>query len=228
VANPSIKFNVNVIDKGLQDKIVEMSRATGKTVKEQTRLVMKGMVRDVINFTPPSSQKATGTSAKGAGETAIARDMGKLFIPVTLKGKGKEKWPDPHKLHHEAMQAAAGGKVATPTQRYHVDKAKLTSLRNVLKPHVGLLASGWVTAANSLGVSVPAWVARHSGSGRGTDLIITENEKQITMKVINHFPNTASALADQTKRLIAFAKKAAIGSMTRQLPYILKKNLAGR
>lgn len=224
MAAPAIKFNVTVNDSRLQAKIVQMSQATGKTVKEQTRLVMKGMVRDVVNFTPPSSQTSHGSSAKAAGEVAIVRDMKKLFIPVTLKGKRPEKWPDPHALHHEAMIEAGGGKVRTPTVKYHVDKAKLTSLKNVLRPGVGLMASGWVSAAQTLGASIPAWVARHGGS-RGSNLEITETNKKIIMRVVNHFPATASALAEQTQRLIAFAKKAAIGSMTRQLPFILKRNL---
>jgi hypothetical protein len=225
MAAPAIKFNVNVIDRGLQAKLAQMSAATGRTVKEETKTAMKGMVKYVMDYTPPGSQKGTGSAAKGIGEAAVARDMRKLFIPVTLKGKRKEQWPDPHSLHHQAMIAAAGGNVAAPARKYHVDKAKITSLKNVLRPHVGLIASGWATAAAQLGVAVPAWISRHSGSGRGTSLVVTESAGKISMRIVNHVPNTAAAIASQMQRLVFSAKTAAIGKLKRQLPYLLKKNL---
>jgi len=219
-----IKFTVRVNDTLLQRKIIQMSRATGRTVKDETRRTMKGIISDVIDFTPPSSQKTHGLAARAAGEVSIVRDMKKLFIPVTLKHKRPEQWPDPHALHHEAMVQAGGNPVRTPTVKFHVDKAKITSLKNLLRPNVGRMASGWVAGAQALGAPVPAWIARH-GTGRGSNLLVTESDTKIVMQVINHFPGTADKLAAQTQRLVAFAKKAAIGSLTRQLPYILKKNL---
>jgi hypothetical protein len=227
MAAPAIKFNVNVIDRGLQAKINQMSAATGRTVKEETKTVMKGLVKYIMDYTPPGSAQGTGSAAKGAGEAAIARDLGKLFRPVTLKGKRKEQWPDPHSLHHKAMIEAAGAKLHAPLVKYHVDKAKITSLKNILRPHVGLLASGWASGAATLGVPVPAWIARHSGAGRGTGLIITETANKITMRIVNHMPNTAGVIAAQVQRLILSSKIAAIGKLKRQLPYLLKKNNRG-
>jgi hypothetical protein len=222
MATPAIKFNVNIIDHGLQAKIAEMSNATGRTVKQETKTVMKGLVKYVMDYTPPGSQKGTGKVAQSVGEAAVVRDMRKLFNLVTLKGKRKEQWPDPHSLHHQAMIAAAGGDVIAPTRKYRVDKAKITSLKNVLRSHVGLVASGWAAGAEALGVAVPPWISRHGGAGRGTGLIITETANKITMRIVNHMPNTV--LAAQMQRLINSAKIAAIGKLKRQLPYILKKN----
>jgi hypothetical protein len=219
-----IKFTVAVDDSKLQDKILQMSLATGKTVREQSRVVMKGLITYVLQYTPPASAQAQGKAAQQAGEGAISRDLRKLFVPVTLKHKRPEKWPDVHALHHEAFQS---GKITTPPVRYHVDKAKLSALRNVLKTEVGLLASGWVPGAITLGVAVPAWILRHSGSGRGTNLQEIQTETRITLKVTNHMPATAGVIAAQTQRLIDSAKRAQINGMVRQLPYILKRNLAG-
>jgi hypothetical protein len=225
MATPTVKFNVNVIDRGLQAKIAQMSAATGRTVKEETKTVMKGMVKYVMDYTPPGSQAGTGSVARQKGEVAIVRDMRKLFIPVELKGKRKEKWPDPHALHHKAMIAASGGYVGTPTVKYRVDKAKLTALKVKLQSHVGLLASGWITGAQALGVAVPSWISRQGGSGRGTGLQVVETQGKISMRIVNHVPGTASAIAAQMQRLVTSAKTAAIGKLKRQLPHILKKNL---
>jgi hypothetical protein len=218
-----IKFNVNVIDSGLQAKILQMSRATGRTVKEETRTAMKGMVKYVMDYTPPGSQKGTGSAAKQIGEAAITRDMGKLFIPVTLKGKRPEKWPDPHALHRKAMAETGGAKLHRPLVQYYVDRAKITSLTNLLKPRVGMLAAGWRQGAETLGVAVPAWISRHAGSG--SPLLIAETANKITMGIVNHMPSTAAVIAAQTQRLVLSAKTAAIGKLKRQLPFILKHNL---
>jgi hypothetical protein len=222
MADQGIIFTAKVDDSQLQRKIAEVARASGKTVADEQRVVMKGIVRDVLTYTPPASQRAQGLDARRSGEASIVRDMKKLFIPVTLKGKRTEQWPNPHELHHRAF---ASGQIEAPLVKYHVDTAKLTSLKNVLRPHVGLLASGWARAAQTLGVSVPAWIARWAGAGRGTDLQVITSGTQIVLKVTNRMPNTAAAIAAQTQRLINFAKKAALGRLVRQLPYLIKRQM---
>jgi hypothetical protein len=217
-------FKATVNDSQLQAKIAQIARLTGRTIEEQERIVMKGMVRDVMNYTPPASQRAQGLDARRTGEAAIVRDMRKLFVPVTLKGKRPEQYPDPAALH---SQAFAGGAIRTPVQRYHVDRAKITSLKNALRLRVGLLSSGWSRAANTLGVPVPAWIDRWTNAGRGTDLQVIKTDTQVTLKVTNHMPATAADIAAQTQRLVNFAKKAALGRLIRQLPYLIKKQIRG-
>jgi hypothetical protein len=242
MAAAAIKFNVNVIDRGLQAKLAQMSAATGRTVKEETKTAMKGMVKYVMDYTPPASQRGQGNTAKAMGEVSVVKDMKKLFLPIVLGGEDvrgganihpafsggnrrTEKWPDPHQLHHAAVLAAGGGSIKAKRPKYRVDREKLTALKLQLQRGVGLLASGWIPGAKALGVPVPSWISRHAGSGRGTELIVTDSGGKITMKLTNHVPGTANAIAAQMQRLVQSAKTAAIGKLKRQLPYILKKNL---
>jgi hypothetical protein len=215
-----IKATVN--DVQLQQKIQEVARAANKTIEEQSRVVMKGLVRYVLTYTPPASQRAQGLAARATGEVAVVRDMKKLFRPVILKGKRPEQWPDPHALHHAAF---SGGTLRRPAKKFHVDKAKITALKTTLQKQVGLLSSGWARAAITLGVDVPAWVLRHAGSGRGTDLEVAQTQSRVSYRVTNHMPSTAGAIAAQTQRLVDSAKRAQLNGMIRQLPYLLKRNL---
>jgi len=224
MAEQGIKFSMTINDAQLVAKTQEMAAATGRTVAEQSRLTMKALVKIALTYTPPASQRTPmGKAAQGAGEVAIVRDMKKLFVPVELKHKRAEKWPDPHALHREAF---ATGKITTPLVRYRVDKAKLTALKTTLQSHVGLLASGWARAAQTLEVPLPAWVSRWAGSDRGTPLQMSQQKNKIFFKVTNHIPTTAEIIALQLIRLVQFAKKAQVNSMTRQIPYILKRNLS--
>jgi hypothetical protein len=84
------------------------------------------------------------------------------------------------------------------------------------------LASGWINAANQLGVPVAAWISRHGG-GRGSNIDIQETDERITMRVVNHFPDTAESEAAEMIRRIATLKTYAIGRLKRQLPFLLKR-----
>lgn len=242
-AAPSVQLKIiRVDDRVLRANIVQMARAAGKTVKEQTRIVFRGMLRDVINFTPPGSPGVTGIAAKKAGEVAIARDANRIgLVPVRIKGfriitqafgrpiapvrvatRINPRFDDPSAIHHARMLSKHGGKVTRGgKQAYYVDRTKYTSLLARLKVNVGSLASGWARAAVQLGVAVPSWIARHIGKGRGTECQILETENNISMRVVNHFPDTAAAEAAQVRRLIEFIRRAAIGRLKRQLPYVL-------
>jgi len=218
-----MQLTISVNDAQLVQKTAEMARATGRTIAEQSRATMKGILKYIITYTPPASAKAQGKAAQGAGQVAIVRDMKKLFYAVDFKGERTEKYPDPHALHRQAF--AGGGKMVAPTRRYHVDRAKLTALKTTLQRNVGLLASGWAPAAQTLDIPIPAWVARWSGSGRGTDLITRQQATKLTLEVTNHIPTEAGVIAAQLRRLVDFAKRAQLNSMIRQLPYILNRAL---
>lgn len=235
----------NVNDRQLQSAIVQMSRATGRTVKEETRTALKGMVRDALAYTPPASSSNTGKDAEKAGRAAIARDLramgfaprvlkghrtitmafGHPIKPVTVPTKENPKFVDPDAFHDARLGSKHGGKVTRGgAQAFYVSKQKFNAMITRLFNEIGRLASGWVAAADELGVPVPAWIARHGG-GRGTNVQVVEDENKITLRVVNHFPDNASGEAAEMIRRIAFLKTAAIGRLKRQLPYILGKNV---
>jgi hypothetical protein len=241
---PSIQLKViEIRDAELQRHIVQVARAAGKTVKEETRTVFKGMVRDAIIYTPPASQGARGKSAQRQGEAAISRDLKRMgFAPIQLKGyrtitqafgrpikpvrvKTKEnpKFAEPDVFHLARLAAKSGGKVSRGrAQAFYVSKARFNAMVRRLYAEVGRLASGWINAANQLGVPVAAWISRHGG-GRGSNIDIQETDERITMRVVNHFPDTAESEAAEMIRRIATLKTYAIGRLKRQLPFLLKR-----
>jgi hypothetical protein len=105
-----------------------------------------------------------------------------------------------------------------------VSRSKFTSMANRLKKQVGRLASGWVNAAQQLGVPAPFWILRHGG-GRGSQVQIVETAGKIRMRVVNHFPDTAGEEAAGIIRRIARLKEFAIGRMKRNLAFRLKNNI---
>lgn len=243
---PTMRIVVrSVNDSVLQDNIVRMSRATGRTVKEETRTVFKGMVRDAIIYTPPAGGKATGKDAQRQGEFAIVRDLklmgfaprplkghrtitkawGRPITPVSVPTKENPKFAAPDAFHLQRLLAKTrGGKPSRGrAQAYYVSSAKLLAMVKRLYAQVGEMASGWVKAAVQLGVPVPAWIARHSGA-RGTEVQIIETEQKITMRVVNHFPENAVAEAAEMRRRIDTLKRYAIGRLKRQLPFLLRKS----
>ena len=223
MATPGIQLTViNFNDRVLQQNIVQMSRATGRTVIEETRTVFKGMVRDALLYTPPGSQGATGKDAQRAGEAAISRDLNDMgFVPKNIKGhrtitmafgrpikpvtvptKENPQFADPDGFH--AARIAASQKVGRRgrvsrggRQAFYVSKAKFNAMVKRLFAEIGLLASGWVPAAETLGVPVPAWIARHAASGRGSNVEVLETGNKITMRVVNHVPATAETIAGE-------------------------------
>jgi hypothetical protein len=248
---PAIKFTVSMKDYGLQDTIVQVARAAGRTVKEQTRLVMKYMVRIGLQINPPGSAGVSGKNSQRAGEGAIMRDVNRIgFVPVQIKGFRmqtvafgrkikpvkvmahgkflKEELPSQESvdaLHRLRLTRKHGARVTQGRAKpYWVRKSYLTALRIRLFKEVGMLSSWLIPAARTLGVAIPAWIARHAGSGRGTELQVIETENKISMRVVGHFPDTAAAEADETQRRLDAQKQYAVNNLKRQLPFLLKRS----
>ncbi len=226
-------------DKELDLHILQFSQATDRTIEDVSRQVAKGMVTDVINITPPSRAGVTGPSAKKSGESAIMRDLGAVFDPVRIKGcreittvfgrkianpvrvPTKELWPDVPAIYKERSARRHSGRMTRGRkQAYYVSKSKFTSLANTLKAKVGQLAAGWIPAALELGSTVPAFIMRQAGKSSGTIQVI--HEKGILIRAVNHFPETAGALAADVTRRIESVKGYAIGKLKRQLEARLK------
>lgn len=246
MTTPTVGFKLTVNDRLLQENIVRMSAASGRTVKEETRTAFRGIVRDALIYTPPGSQGATGSNAKRQGEAAIGRDLRRMgFVPVEIKGyrvinqafgrkiepvkvKTKENpaFAEPNVFHLERLQRSRGRSQVSRgrKQAYYLSRAKFTSMLNRLKGEVGRLASCWVKAADQLAVPVYAWIRRH-GTGRGTGVIVRETKNVITMTVIGHFPATATGEAETTQGRLDRLKGYAAARLKRQLPFVLKNKM---
>jgi hypothetical protein len=232
-------------DQELDRHIIEFSRAADRDIKDVARQQMKlfiqgsGNIPGLFDITPPAYRGNTGPAAKKAGEHAIMRDLGAVFVPVTIKGfrtittvfgrkianpvrvQTTEKWPDVPAIYHERSGRRHGGRLTRGRkQAYYVSRSKLTSLANSLKAKVGTLAAGWIPAALELEAKVPAFIMRHAGRARGT--IQISYDKGILIRAVNHFPDGADQLAADTQRRIEAVKGYRIAAIKRQLEAKLK------
>jgi hypothetical protein len=237
-------LTAQLVDTGLAQHIEDFAAATNRTVPDITRQAMKGMVRYAIDLTPPAGSGRSGKEAQRVGELAITRDLGLMgFAPVTLKGfreikvvyghvlvhpvrvKTKEnpKFADPE-AHRRARlsslhsgRATRGGK-----QAFYVDRRKFQPMLKRLLAEVGRVASGWVPAARELGVPVPAWIARHGGSDRGTTVEQVSEGSKLSLRVTNHFPEGAGKVYEDTLRHIDSIKGYVANDFRRQLEAKMK------
>nr|MBA3833934.1 hypothetical protein [Chthoniobacterales bacterium] len=235
---PDIQFSATVNDAQLDRKIIEFAVATQRSVKDLGEQVIKGLVKDVIEITPPySGRDRSATRAKRVGELAVYRDLALMgFSPVTIKGyreintvfgrkvapvrvktKPNPRFADPESHRRARLASKHGGR---PTrggkQAFYVDKRLFTPMRNRLIKEVGRLAAGWIPAAQRLGVAVPAFILRHAGDNHGGSIEISY-ANGIQIRAVNHMPGGAATIAADTQRRIEAAKGYAIGKLTRQL-----------
>lgn len=203
--------------KELSRKINRFAVATGRTREDVSRQVLKNMVTSATKFTPPGSAEATGRAAQTQGQQKIMSDLNKMgFRPVDIKHKENPLFADPDAYHHDYL---AGN--ATKTI-FFVARPKFKKMVARLFEEIGKLTSGWSLAAVELGISLPAWVYRHTGEGRG-DVKLSRQQNITTMTAVNHVPDKATEVhSEMIRRKVYWVRYAAAG-LERQL----KAKLAG-
>jgi len=88
----------------------------------------------------------------------------------------------------------------------------------MLFARVGWLASGWNPAAKKLGVRLPAWITRHSGSG---GIIPTNDGRRFRLELTNavKFVGGVKNYEGRIRKAILYQANA----MQRQADYLLQK-----
>lgn len=196
------KVDTTEFSRALRDLSARNDRSTAENLQRYARTTLSNSHGNgVIDITPPGGDGARGTAARRQGEAAIDRDLSAVFVPVKLKHQRKERWPDVEGIHDARFRSGSRfGKKLTRgrAQAYYVDTIKLRALRRLLFSRVGFLASGWLAAAQRLGVAVPNWIARH-GTRRGTVQIQLSGPRK-SIEITNHVPDNAPA-AELDRRL---------------------------
>ena len=162
------------------ERLAQYSKRDGETfMKEQIR----GFIRHLLDFTPPSRGSRRGSKAKRGGDLAITADIRAVFRGVT----------DPKKAEADSMQQmlailrsqrrSGSMRVAKGGKKTKAPRALIAELIKAKKARVGYLASAWATAAQGVGkIRVPAWVSRHAAPG---STAITVREASITATITN-------------------------------------------
>ena len=96
----------------------------------------------------------------------------------------------------------------------------ILALVNLLKGHVGKLKAGWMPAAKKLGVSVPAWISKHSTPGS-----VHDNSRKLGNPSIMVSNN--SAFGPQVEhKIVEYAIEKRRGSMQKQIEALVNAETA--
>lgn len=227
----SVQLVKNDIAPQLKRYAAEMRKPWPAVVRQTAR----GITRRVVDLTPPASAGVTGTAARKAGESKIARQMQQVLAPVKLKGRRRithvfgrklarpitvptrEKHPDVAALYRGELRARSGLGFTSGLRsaKFYVDERKFRAVFALRKSRVGRLASGWSAAALALDLPVQAWIGRH-GTERGV-VRLTSGEHSAGVVVRNLAPGIPPQLRAELARRVPYALQYQANAMERQI-----------
>jgi hypothetical protein len=169
-----VKFKLHVDEfQRAADRLAAYSKRDGETfMKEQVR----GFIRHLLDFTPPSRGSTRGVKAKKLGEQAITGDIRAVFRGVSDPKRADVDSMAQMRSVLKSRRRSGSMRVAKGGTKLKAPKALIAELIKAKKARVGYLASAWATAAQSVGkIRVPAWVSRHAAPG-STDIKVRDGE----------------------------------------------------
>lgn len=200
-----------------------VERLSVEAARKAPMKTARAFVRRVVEITPPGSAGRTGLAARRQGERRIDADLKGIFVPTILKGKRPEQWPDVEGIYEQFMSQRKGRGGPRLGKKYFVDPRKLAALRAKLYGRVGFLAGGWNAAARELGVTLPAWIARH-GTEHGAGRILVDPDG---IRILLTNAVTYSADVDGYARRVQAALDYVAAGMERETEVLLRLALAG-
>ncbi|GAA5139389.1 hypothetical protein GCM10023213_19990 [Prosthecobacter algae] len=250
----------------LIEKLKRVPGALGKEmttlINQEAKLFISGGrgTPGVIEITPPANAGNTGIKAKKQGESAVQRDIYRVYAtPRQAYDALKEVDIDSAKIFWALFRGGdftgageilrnVGGRTFIATRSFAkfdegvmhkrfrnkqgritrqrvmmvvTDAAELKAYVKKMQGRVGLLSSGWVSAASKLGVRLPAWITRH-GSGNGDIAIEMSGTEKMVIVMKNRVKyGAANDLQRRVDYVIRYRKKA----LNRRLPYVLRAAL---
>lgn len=224
---------------GLAQTVARFSGVAGKSVEYAWARAMKGLVKRIIDITPPGSTGKTGPAAKAIGIAKISKQMNAVLAPVVLKGTRTikkvfgetmknpvtvvtvEKYPDVEALYHRLAHSRASGlgiSVGRVGQKYYVDASKYKAMLARKSARVGVTAAQWGAGAAAVGLVPPAFIARHGalGSARKQDDAFGHSLEMTA-------PNISDTIAGELQRRVSYALRYEEAALTREIDHILGK-----
>jgi hypothetical protein len=232
---PAIRFDTSNFSRALA-QFRKLSQRDFETVlREQAR----GVVRNIIAFTPPARGKADSGARKlgekavtaslarilkpgtpdfiaffervNGGPTARNRTLGLIYSRVLEKGD-LDSFHQGHR-DNEGRTPKGAGNIAL------VERRAYQWFKKQVQARVGKLASGWNKAAARLGYSPPAWIRRH-GNGRGDcELQLTGDDMRILISNEVKFAGSVKDIERSVKKAIAIQTR----SMERRVAFATEK-----
>jgi hypothetical protein len=199
------------------------------------RQQVKGVVRNLIDITPPSGgavgSSATGKQAEKAGRRAIDKDLGRIFrvVPVSRgrgRGRGLVETPlgSSEIARWHAEHRGSGGRTAElpEASRAPVLARDLRAYRILLYARIGWLAAGWNSAASRLGVPVAKWISRHGSSAGSFESRVSPG--RVELSVANRVGFAADVRG--LRRRVQAAVDYQANGMLRQVAHLARRAAA--
>lgn len=190
-------------------------------------LSARRFTKNIVEITPPAHEGVSGTAAKQAGQEAILRDLLKIAIPTVHSGsrrQAREVLASAEELLAAHGAQRVGGTVDGRRSRdkLFTSWSEFNKVLRVLQSRVGWLAAAMNTAADRLGIALPAWIKRH-GTKYG-HIEVHPNKYGLRVRIIQNVP-----FADDVKgypRRWNFALTKEISSLQNQVKAIWERKTA--
>lgn len=205
-----LKINSGGFEAALAKSIALSKRGSLEVIREAA----KGVIKNVIRVTPPGrSTKSPITSAAKGARAKVAADILKVFAGVPAKG-ARVRDVDAMKPIHR-RQRVEGQVVKPPSSKITVSKTVLAEYIKRQQGKIGRLAAGWKEAAQEFGVSLPAWVTKHSTPGF---VKVVATSERFAMTATNRSPYAGGIR--QLEGKIRHAVHAQAGAMRKRIAFM--------
>jgi hypothetical protein len=222
-------------------------RLTNNSIEDELKNQARLFVIDAIKVTPPFHQdRGQGVkAAKHAGEDAISRRIGKIFVGVDLVGSRKithlfgrtdvpglpyirpttEKHPNVEGYYYgKKIEARRTARMRFFGPPITVERQKVRKIYEREIKKVGWLAGGWNKAATALGAGnkVPAFVRRHATAPGQVQIDFTATRLRIVLVNQVKYADYVGGL----QKRASFALTKRVHAMQKQIPRLIRQ--AGR
>jgi hypothetical protein len=233
----TLKFDEASYRNSMNTLVKELKADGVLLLKEEMRLLL----RDIVKFTPPLKGHAQGRNAVVGDLNKNARplDPAKIEMPrlaqvvrdrnapaiVAITKNLKGGWGGRRVLSTQAEIAAKHVRNRNNYGRVRRDQGNMAHLSDWLgylktvQSRVGYHRAGWLTAANAVGLRLPAWVSKHRRYAKGGYVPPSANSLTIissnrSIKIPNYFErhvypavrSRVRSIESELRRLIAGGK----------------------
>ncbi len=155
-------FDYSRIEEALDAFARNSRRGSAAVLRQQGKL----LVRDAVRNTPPNRQSSYN---RAAGVRTIRNDVRKVF-------RQSRNAPPVNPRDYERLRNRRG-RIGRSLGGSRIRASNVTAFAQQRAEDVGILAGGFNSAAEKLGLSLPAWITRH-GTRRGSVRIQLDRDVQ--------------------------------------------------
>lgn len=217
-----MKFTFEINKARYRDTLNEFVRVLGADAEKLLREEMRLFLREIIRFTPPKTNAQGRKAVEGDIQKAIGlldqNSFGRAREEVRLPMRELIRRRDNETLQ-EAMREMDGrywivktfdkndhisrrnryGRVRRKSFVMTTDRTAYNRYVREVKGRVGYAKSGWLKAAEAVGLPLPSWVRRHAGYAKGGFEAPTANKLEIvarngSVRIPNYERTVSSAL----------------------------------